>query len=78
MDPRDLQVGDRVLFDHFGAKDRPGEVVKITANGVHIRWTSPSSGKSRVVRLSTKPWTDGGRLSGQPSEFDTKNVRRIA
>lgn len=48
----EFKVGDRVLFDHFGAKDRPGEVVKVTPRRVYIRWAAPTSQKTRVVPIT--------------------------
>lgn len=70
-----FKVGDLILFDHFGAKNRPGEIVKITPGAVHVAWHAPSSGKSRVVKLSTKPYplSTGGTIT----EFDGKNVRKM-
>lgn len=82
----DFKVGDVVLFDHFGSKDRKGTVVKLTANSVHVEWTAPASGITRVVKLSTKlrpqHWYDGKfHQEASPdhttSEFLSKNVRRV-
>lgn len=53
-----LKVGDEIRFDHFGGKDRPGKVVKVTATAVYVEWTAPSSGKVRVVRLRHEPFSD--------------------
>lgn len=79
-----LKVGDEVLFDHFGSKDRRGKVVKITASAAHVEWTAPASGKTRVVSISFKeraiPAWDG--YAYQPGattyvEARSKNIRLI-
>ena len=76
--PKDLRVGDLVLFDHFGGTNREGRVVKLTANAVSIEWTAPSSGITRTVRLSTKTRTHwGGADVPAFSEFGHRNVRRV-
>jgi len=76
----DLKVGDRIVFDHFGGTDRPGAVVKITPGAVHIEWTSPASGKTRVVPIKTTPYVKGkpafADLVNGYIEFDAKHVRR--
>jgi hypothetical protein len=68
-----LKVGDRILFDHFGGKDRPGRVVKVTATAVYIEWKAPSSGKTRVVPVRHVPYPE--TYSGY-SQLEIKNVRR--
>lgn len=54
-----VAVGDTIRFDHFGSKGRAGLVVKLTGGAVHVEWQSPSSGKTRVVKLSTKAYAEG-------------------
>jgi len=51
-----LKLGDKVLFDHFGATDRPGTVVRVTGTAVLVDWTAPSSGVTRVVRIRHVAW----------------------
>ena len=82
-------VGDIVRFDHFGAIDRQGLIVRLTKSAVHVEWSSPSSGITRVVKLSTKlyrspafEWTDqNGKVHSHEerigSEFGSKNVRLL-
>lgn len=83
----DFPVGTMVLFDHFGADNRSGKVVKRTVSSIHIEWTAPSSGQTRIVRFSTKlyitpsfEWTDGNGVVHAyeqriGSEWGSKNVR---
>jgi hypothetical protein len=83
-------VGTMVLFDHFGGDNRSGKIVKRTASSIHIEWTAPSSGTTRIVKISTKlyrtpafEWTDNnGTVHAYPerigSEFGSKNVRMSA
>lgn len=67
-----LCAGNEILFDHFGGKDRRGRVMKVTPNSVHVLWTAPSSGKSRVVVISTKISEYNGQVY---SQFQDKNIR---
>jgi hypothetical protein len=67
-----LKAGDLILFDHFGGTNRRGLVVKVTKSSVHVEWTAPSSGKTRVVKLSTKP---NPYSPAHETELDGKNVR---
>lgn len=69
----ELKVGDKILFDHFGMKDREGEIKKITPNAVAVEWTSPSSGITRTVRLSTKVYAGPGATGD--SELSRRNIR---
>jgi len=75
-----VKVGDLVLFDHFGAKDRRGHVVKITATKLHVEWTAPSSGITRVVPIGLRPFTydhGHGDVQTYPAQYlpHDKNVR---
>jgi len=74
--PGGFRVGDRILFDHFGHRGREGRIVKLTAHAVHIEWTAPSSGVTRVVRVSTKerPHWDESRIGQMWREIDQKNI----
>jgi hypothetical protein len=68
-----LSVGNLVLFDHFGGKNRQGRVVKLTPTAVHIEWVSPSSGIKRVVSISLKVYFSN---PDEPhSQFTYKNIR---
>jgi hypothetical protein len=72
-----FRVGDRILFDHFGHKGREGRIVKITKSAVHIEWTAPSSGVTRVVRVSTlsRPYSAWQQRPGEMwREIDCKNI----
>jgi hypothetical protein len=73
-----IQVGDQVMFDHFGATNRLGRVVKITATKLHVQWTAPSSAVTRVVPISLTP-SAWGRAHGCPAPYGPtdKNVRVI-
>ena len=74
----EFNVGDEVLFDHFGGTDRRGRVVKATKSKVHIEWTAPSSGKTRVVPIGLQPHVYARGTAAEqsfPAEILAKNVR---
>ena len=56
-----LKVGDKILFDHHGVKDRPGVVTKITTKRVYIEWTAPSSGITHTVAFQLEHLEKYGR-----------------
>ena len=65
------RVGDRVRFDHFGAKERPGMIVKITAIKIYVQWTAPSSGVTRTVPLRYHAWP--GR-DNEPTQVESAHL----
>jgi hypothetical protein len=67
-----LKPGDKILFDHFGATDRPGTVVRVTGTAVLVAWTAPSSGITRTVRLRHVAWP--GR-EDRPTQLEERRLR---
>ena len=78
-DGTEVRVGDRITFDHFGARNRAGLVVKVTPDAVSVEWTAPSSGKTRVVRLSTKlgKWSIHEVGNPKASSWSARNPQRV-